>query len=186
MPRVIPRPRPRSNRPPQIGDHSHVARTRAPRSPSPPPSELAILVGLPGSGKTSFFEARLAATHAHVSKDRMGNARDKGARQLQEVAHALGAGRSVAVDNINARAADRAPLVALARAAGARAVAYVMETPVKVALARNRGREGPARVPDVAIFVASKRMERPTRAEGLDAVYRVRAEDGGFEVVAAE
>ncbi len=149
-------------------------------------SELAILVGLPGSGKTSFFEARLAATHVHVSKDRMGHARDKAARQLDEVAHALGAGRSVAVDNINARAADRAPLLALGRAAGARTVAYTMDTTVKQALARNRGREGRARVPDIAVFVASKRFEPPTRAEGFDAVYRVRAEAGDFEVAASE
>jgi len=149
-------------------------------------SELAILVGLPASGKTSFFEARLAATHVHVSKDRMGHARDKGARQLEQVAQALGAGRSVAVDNTNPRAADRAPLIALGRAAGARVVAYALDTPVKQALARNRGREGRARVPDVAVFVASKRLEAPTRAEGFDAVFHVRAEDGGFEVVPAE
>lgn len=149
-------------------------------------TELTILVGLPGSGKTTFFQARLAATHVHVSKDLMGHARDKGARQLEQVAQALGAGRSVAVDNINARAADRAPLVAIGRAAGARVVAYTMETPVRVSLARNRSREGRARVPDVAVFVASKRFEPPTRAEGFDAVYRVRAEGGGFEVVPSE
>jgi hypothetical protein len=60
-----------------------------------------------------------------------------------------------------------------------------MDTPVKAALARNRGREGRARVPDVAIFVASKRLQAPTRAEGFDALYRVRADEGGFEVAPA-
>jgi predicted kinase len=145
---------------------------------------LAILVGLPGSGKTSFFKARLASTHAHVSKDLMGSTRDKGRRQLEEVFRALHAGGSVAVDNINGRVADRALLVALARELGATVIAYVLETPVKEALARNRSREGRARVPDVAVFAAAKRLELPTRAEGFDAVYRVRAENGGFEVVA--
>jgi predicted kinase len=90
------------------------------------------------------------------------------------------------VDNITARAADRAPLVALGRAAGARVVAYTMDTPVKLSLARNRSREGRARVPDVAVFVASKRFELPTRAEGFDAVYRVRAEGGAFAIVPSE
>ena len=98
------------------------------------------------------------------------------------MARALGSGRSVAVDNINGRAADRAPLLELGRAAGARVIAYVLDTPVKAALARNRSRPGPARVPDVAIFAAAKRMEPPTAEEGFDAVYPVRAEDGGFEV----
>ena len=88
----------------------------------------------------------------------------------------------MAVDNTNVGVADRAPLIALGRELGARVVAYVLAAPVKVALARNRGREGKARVPDVAVFVAAKRLQPPTRAEGLDAVYQVTAEDGAFRV----
>jgi len=148
--------------------------------------ELAILVGLPGSGKTSFYRARLAPTHLHVSKDLMGSARDKGRRQIEEVGRALRLGRSVAVDNVNASAADRAPLIALGRETGARVVAYLLQTPVKTALARNRSREGRARVPEVAVFVASKRLQPPTPAEGFDALYAVRAENGDFEVAAVE
>jgi hypothetical protein len=34
----------------------------------------------------------------------------------------------------------------------------------------------------VAIFMAAKRLEPPTVAEGFDAVYRVRAAGGRFEV----
>src|SRR6266511_173058 len=57
--------------------------------------EVVILVGLPGSGKTSFFRTRFAATHAHVSKDLLPNARDKGARQIALVESALRAGRGL-------------------------------------------------------------------------------------------
>lgn len=143
--------------------------------------ELAILVGLPGSGKTSFVRARQGG-HVHVSKDLMPNARHRDARQLALVQQALAAGRSVVVDNINPRAADRAPLVAAGRAAGAAVVGYFFDADVKQCLARNRQREGRGRVPDVAIFVNRKRMQPPTRDEGFDAVYRVRAEGGDFEV----
>ena len=146
-------------------------------------TELAILIGLPGAGKTSFFRDRLAATHVHVSKDLLGGARDKGRRQIEETGRALRAGRSVAVDNTNPRMSDRAPLVALGHEAGARVVAYVLLTPAKEAAARNRAREAPARVPDVAVFVAAKRLEPPTAGEGFDAVFAVRAENGAFEVV---
>jgi predicted kinase len=146
-------------------------------------AELAILIGLPGAGKTSFFREHLARTHRHVSKDLMKSARDKGRRQLEEAGRALQAGESVAVDNTNPRVADRAPLIALGRAAGARVVAYVLLTPAREAAARNRTRLAPARVPDVAVFVAAKRLETPTAAEGFDAVYGVRAEGGGFEVL---
>jgi len=147
--------------------------------------ELAILVGLPGSGKSSFYRERLQATHELVSKDLMPSVRDRGARQALLVDQALAAGRPVAVDNTNPRRADRAPLIAAARAHGARVVAYVLATPVKECLARNHGREGRARVPPVAIHTVAKRMESPSLAEGLDAIYYVRAEGGGFEVVPA-
>ena len=149
-------------------------------------TELAVLVGLPGAGKTSFFRARLAESHVHVSKDALGHGRDTGRRQLELVAQALRAGRSVAVDNTNPRVEDRAPLIALARAAGARVVAYALDTTPKESAARNRGREGRERVPGVAIFATAKRLQPPTPAEGFDAIYRVRAEGGDFEVVAAE
>jgi predicted kinase len=148
--------------------------------------ELAILVGLPGAGKTSFFRARLAETHVHVSKDVLGHGRDTGRRQLELVAQALRAGRSVAVDNTNPRAEDRAPLVALGRAAAARVVAYVLDTTPKESVARNRTRTGRERVPNVAVFVTAKRLQPPTRAEGFDAIYRVRAQGGDFDVVPAE
>jgi len=145
-------------------------------------AELAILVGLPGSGKSSFYRARLQGTHELVSKDLMENVRDRGARQALLVDKALAAARSVAVDNTNPRRADRAPLIAAARAHGARVVAYVLSTPVKECLARNRTRAGKARVPAVAIHTAAKRMESPSLAEGLDAIYYVRADRGEFEV----
>lgn len=145
-------------------------------------AELAILVGLPGSGKTSFYRARLASTHDHVSKDLMPNVRRRDARQLALLEASLAAGRSVAVDNTNPRRSDRAPLVAAARARGARVVAYVLVATVREALARNRSRQGRERVPDVAVFVTAKRLELPAPDEGFDAVYHVTAEAGEFRV----
>jgi predicted kinase len=146
------------------------------------PLEVAILVGLPGSGKTTFYRTRLSVTHDHVSKDLMPNVRRRDVRQIALVDAALAAGRSVAVDNTNPARADRAPLIAAGRARGARVVAYVLLTPVRDALQRNRGRQGRARVPDVAVFAAARRLQPPTVDEGLDAVFQVAAERGEFKV----
>jgi predicted kinase len=150
-------------------------------SGEPPPPEMAVLVGLPGAGKTSFVRARLAG-HVHVSKDLMASARDRNTRQLTLVTQALAAGRPVVVDNTNLKVADRAPLIAAARAAGAQVVGYFFEATAKECLARNRTREGKARVPDVAIHVARARLEPPQRAEGFDSLFVVRAAGGEFAV----
>lgn len=136
-------------------------------------AELVVFVGLPASGKSTFYRERFAATHELVSKDLMPNNRRRGARQAELVAAALARGRSVVVDNTNTRRADRAELVALAHAAGAATALYHFTAPVGECLARNRQREGRARVPDVALFAARKRLEAPADDEGFDARYEV-------------
>ena len=143
--------------------------------------ELALLVGLPGSGKSTFARERLAQ-HVVVSKDLMTGTSRRDERQLALAKDALRAGRSVVVDNVNPRVADRAPLIAAARALGARVVGYVLDVEAKECLRRNRAREGKARVPDVAIFVSRKRLQPPTMAEGFDALFKVRAEEGRFDL----
>lgn len=132
--------------------------------------ELIVFAGLQASGKTTYYRAHLSATHVHVSKDLMTNARNRDERQFREISLALAEGRSVVVDNTNPTPADRAPLIALGRAYGARVVALYFETTVKDSVVRNRLREGKARVPDVALFVTAKKMVPPTVAEGFDEV----------------
>ncbi|MBU3061943.1 hypothetical protein KO481_10445 [Nocardia sp. NEAU-G5] len=56
--------------------------------------ELAVLVGLQASGKSTVVVSRFASTHL-FSKDLVGSARDKDLRQRREIAAGLGLGRSV-------------------------------------------------------------------------------------------
>jgi predicted kinase len=145
--------------------------------------DLVIFIGLQASGKSSLFRARFAATHAHVSKDHFPHARRREQRQRRLVAEALAAGRSVVVDNTNPTRADRTALIALARAHGARVLAYFFDAPLPACLARNRTREGRACVPDVALFATAKKLERPAPDEGFDAIYHVRLHPvRGFEI----
>jgi predicted kinase len=147
--------------------------------------ECVILIGLPASGKSTFFRERFARTHDHVSKDLLRSNRRPQRRQEQLVAEPLAAGRSVVIDNTNPSVAVRAPLIALAKAHGAEVVGYVFVTEAADALRRNRAREGHARVPAVAIFTARQRFEMPTPAEGFDRLFEVKMneEERTFDVV---
>lgn len=139
-------------------------------SPNANVPELVVLVGLQASGKSTFCRAHFAATHVHVSKDLMKNARNREEKQRRLIDEALAAGRSVVVDNTNASADCRAPLIALGRARGARVIAIFFESTVRDAIARNHTREGKARVPDVALFTTAKKLVPPSIAEGFDEV----------------
>lgn len=130
-------------------------------------------MGLPASGKTTFYRERFAGTHDHVSKDLLRNNRRPQRRQEHLIAEALSTGRSVVVDNTNPSAAVRAPLITLARRYGAEVTGYFFPTDAGDALRRNRTREARERVPAVAIFTARKALEPPTLAEGFDRLFTV-------------
>ena len=145
--------------------------------------ELVIFVGLQASGKSSFFHARLEATHAHVSKDLFRNNKNPNRRQKQLIEAALQAGDSAVVDNTNPTVEERRALILLGREYGARIVGYYFDCAVRECLDRNRQRAGKARVPDVALYATAKKLMRPSYSEGFDEIYRVRVTGNStFEV----
>jgi predicted kinase len=74
--------------------------------------ELVVMVGLQGSGKSTWVAGHLAGSHVVVSKDHWPRARHREARQQRVVAELLAEGRSVVVDNTSPSVAERAPLIA--------------------------------------------------------------------------
>jgi predicted kinase len=146
-------------------------------------AECVIFIGLPASGKTTFFQQRFSDTHRHISKDHWPTASNKDARQAVLITDALSHGISIVVDNTNPSIHDRTAIITLARAHGARVVGYYFTATTREAVGRNRGREGKQRVPDVAIFAKAKQMVRPTGSEGFDELYTVAIRpDGTYEI----
>jgi predicted kinase len=134
------------------------------------------MVGLQGSGKSTWVARNLAGTHTVVSKDHWPNARRREARQRRVVAELLAEGRSVVVDNTNPAPEDRAPLIAAARAAGVPVRAVWLDTPVELCLARNDERTGRARVPLRGMLGTRARLVPPTVAEGFDRLDVIRGD----------
>src|SRR5690242_13264596 len=104
--------------------------------------ETVLLVGLQGSGKSTFYRTHYAATHVLVSKDRLRNNRRPQRRQMQLIEEALKEGRSVVVDNTNPTVEDRAPIIALARGYGARVIGFSFDSCLGDCLERNARRSG--------------------------------------------
>lgn len=145
--------------------------------------EVAVLVGLQASGKTTFYRRWLAGTHEHVSKDAFPNARRRQHRQMRMINDALAAGRNVAVDNTNPAPEEWRPILEAARDHGAGTVGYWFPPDLAGSLERNAEREGRARVPDVGVYATLQRLRRPRRADGFDRLYTVCfAGVGGFTV----
>jgi predicted kinase len=134
--------------------------------------DLIILTGLQASGKSTFARRHLADA-VYISKDAMRNVRNKGRRQEALIRQALADSRDVVVDNTNPSVADRALLIILGREYGARIIGFFFASRIDECLARNRQREGKARVPDIALYTTRQKLEIPSYAEGFDQLYYV-------------
>lgn len=146
--------------------------------------DVAVLVGLQASGKSTFYEQHLHGRYELVSKDLFPRAaRRKQDRQMRLVEAALEAGRSVAVDDTNPSPEEWVPLLAAGHARGATVTAYWFPPDLPGSLMRNAARQGRDRIPDTGLRATAKRLRRPSRADGFDAVLEVRF-DGrdGFRV----
>lgn len=128
--------------------------------------EAVIFIGLQGSGKTTFFASRFAATHAHISRDIQLTVD----REMALVRDCLAAGRSFVLDNTNALRAARAAVIREAKEAGFDVVCYFFDAPVRTAIGRNNHRKDKKPIPVPAILRTAKRLEPPSLEEGFDRI----------------
>lgn len=146
-----------------------------------PVVELAVLVGLQSSGKSTFCRQALSASHTVVSKDAFPNARHRQRRQMRLVDEALAAGCSVVVDNTNPSQQEWQPLIEAGRAHGATVVGYWFPPDPTASAARNAARDARTRVPEIGLYATLAKLRRPRRADGFDRLFVVSFDGaGGF------
>ncbi len=143
------------------------------------PPSCVLFIGIPASGKSSFYRWRFADTHVRVNRDML-----RTPHRVQLLRDAcLAGGISFVLDNTNLTRAGRREHIQAARAAGFRVEGYFFESRRADAALRNRGRPGAQRLPEAAVGGMSKRLDLPSPGEGYDALFFVRLEPGGgFEV----
>lgn len=132
--------------------------------------ELILFIGIPGSGKSTFYAQRFLNSHVRINRDMLRTEN----RERILVEACLRAKQPFVLDNTNVTREKRAVYMTLAKKARFRVVGYFFDCGVDEALKRNEQREGKARVPNVAIFALAKKLEAPTRDEGFDELFRVK------------
>ena len=139
---------------------------------------VAVMIGIPGSGKTTFCRERLFPHHLYISLDQL---RTRSA-EAELFAFALKRRKNCVIDNTNINLLERARYIPVAKREGARVVGYFFEPNLEACIERNAKRVGRARVPEHVIQQKLSRFERPSLREGFDALYRVKVTEKGFAV----
>ncbi len=141
--------------------------------------EAVIFVGIPASGKSTFYLQRFFETHIRINLDML---RTRHREQLL-IQACLAAKQPFVIDNTNVTREDRATYIAAATAARFRVVGYYFETTLGASIERNRGRALGRAVPVRGTAAKYHRLQVPAQDEGFDQLYRVTINaEGGFSV----
>ena len=131
--------------------------------------EAVLLIGIQGSGKSTFYRERFAGTHVRVSLD----VEKTRARERALFDSSVRAGDNLVIDNTNVRRAERGAYINAAKAAGYRVIGYFFDVPLRQALGRNKLRSGREWIPAPGVIGTFKRLERPDLSEGFDELHIV-------------
>lgn len=139
--------------------------------------EVIVMIGIPGSGKTTFCKSRFFPGKVYISLDQLRS------RKVEDelFSFCLRNKISCVIDNTNVNAVERRRYIPRARAAGARVVGYCFPADYEACMERNAKRLGRARVPEVGMRERSRSYRAPSLAEGFDALYGVRISGCAFE-----
>lgn len=140
---------------------------------------LVILMGLQGSGKSTFYRKYLEGEFVRVNLDTLKTRH----RESLLVEECLQKKAAFAVDNTNPTRADRERYILPAKKAGYKVVGCFMESRIKDCVARNELRTGKARVPAAAIAATSNKLELPSYKEGFDELYFVKNDGEAMDVL---
>ena len=142
-----------------------------------PPTTI-IFIGIPASGKTTFYKSTFADEYVHINLDTL-HTRNK---ELILIDACIAEGKSFAIDNTNPTKADRQRYIPKAKAAGYRITGYFFQSKIADCIERNDQREGKTKIPNAAIGAISAKMEMPSLDEGFDELYFVSIENHAFTI----
>ena len=138
--------------------------------------QLILFMGIPASGKSTFFARQFSETHVRLNLDML-NTRHRESILFDAC---LESKTPLVIDNTNPTATVRRRYIEPAKAQRYEIVGYYFRSLVSESLVRNKERA--KQVPDAAIGAIAKDFELPEYTEGFDALFYVQMMDGQFDV----
>lgn len=142
------------------------------------PFDVVIFIGIPASGKTTFYRERFFPAYVYISLDQI---RTRSA-EAELFSFCLRRRKNCVIDNTNVKRQTRAHYISAAMESGARVIGYCFPIKPDEAIRRNATRVGRACVPEHVIKRIYGDFVYPKLDEGFDALYFVTLGENGYEV----
>lgn len=137
--------------------------------------EAVIFVGLPGSGKSTFYKEHFLNTHLRISNDLL---KTKNREKLL-LDFCKNTNMSFVIDNTNVQKQDRKKYIEIIKSweQEISIKCIYFECNVPTCIKHNLQRTGKDKVPDVAIYSKAKIFEEPSIDEGFDEIQIVKTSE---------
>lgn len=154
----------------QIAENEDQALRRAISFTFPTYQELILMVGYPGSGKTTFTTNLFADNYVVIHGDDYKSDKKK---MYNAMMNELNKGKSVVIDATHSTIESRAYYLNAVNSLGIKARAVHITTDFNKSVQRNNNRQDSKKVPIIAMYKYRKSFELPTVEEGFVEVISV-------------
>ncbi len=144
--------------------------------------EMILFIGIPGSGKSTFYRERFFDTHLRINLDML---KTRHREQVLIEACILGK-QSFVVDNTNVTRAERARYISLVKPAGFEITGYYFRADLESALQRNAQRGGRAQIVHRGVVGRYRQLELPQLSEGFDRLFTVKIDPATSRFIVEE
>ena len=140
--------------------------------------KIILLIGIPASGKSSFYQSRFAASHLRINLDMLRTRHRE--RSLFEWCLAMR--QPCVIDDTNTTRGIRATWIEPAIKAGFVVTGYFMQSRIADCLERNGRRTGKACIPAAGVQHHHSQLQLPKMEEGFAALHYVRLDGDDFKI----
>ncbi|GAB4288746.1 MAG: hypothetical protein Fur0025_22960 [Oscillatoriaceae cyanobacterium] len=141
--------------------------------------QAVILIGIQGSGKSTFCQLRFFHTHIRINLDMLKT------RHREEIIFraCVEAKQPFVIDNTNPTPEDRARYIPIAKQYQFRIIGYYFHCSLSECQQRNAQRTGKQKIPPAGILATHNKLVLPEFQEGFDDLYYVQIDaDNSFVV----
>ncbi len=131
--------------------------------------EAILLIGLPASGKSTFYKQNFFNTHLRISNDLLKTKN----RESKLLAFCFATRMKIVLDNTHVSRATRQRSIAVLKENRYKIIGYYFKTDLARSFEWNQLRPASEVVPDVGILDKHKNLELPSIEEGFDDLFYV-------------